>query len=299
MKKDTLVRGVARESRVRVFACDTTVLTNYAQSKHSLWPVASAALGRTMSVGCIMGSMLKTEKEKITIQINGGGPIGTVMVDAYADGKVRGFVANPEVHYIYNDTGKLAVGVAVGHQGYLKVIKDMGLKQPWIGQVELQTGEIGEDFSYYFTVSEQIPSAVSVGVLVNPENEVIASGGLVIQVLPEALDEDISYIEEKLKKFPPISTLISEGKTPQDMISMIFDDFKLLEERELRFECNCSRDKCLTVLDTIILSDLKDMIDEDHKCDMFCEFCSTNYHFDEKDLMAIYERRYAYEKDRS
>jgi len=299
MKKDLLVRGVARNSRVRVLACDTTELTNYAQERHQLWPVASAALGRTMSVGCMMGSMLKSDNEKITIQINGGGPIGTIMVDAYANGNVRGFVADPEVHFVYNDTGKLAVGVAVGNNGYLKVIKDLSLKQPWIGQVELQTGEIGEDFSYYFTVSEQTPSAVSVGVLVDPDNHVIASGGLIIQMLPEALEEDIIYIEEKLKTFPPVSTLISEGKSPLEMIELIFDDFQLLEQRNLKFECNCSRDRCLKVLSTLQLDDLKQMIDEDHKCDMYCEFCSTTYHFDEDELVLLYEKRLENEKQHS
>ena len=299
MKKDLLVRGVARESRVRVLACDTTELTNYAQKRHGLWPVASAALGRTMSVGCMMGSMLKSDNEKLTIQINGGGPIGTIMVDAYANGNVRGFVANPEVHYIYNDTGKLAVGVAVGNNGYLKVIKDLSLKQPWVGQTELKTGEIGEDFSYYFTVSEQTPSAVSVGVLVNPENEVIASGGIIIQMLPDSLEEDIVYIEEKLKTLPPVSTLISEGKSPTDMINMLFADFQLLEQRNLKFECNCSRDRCLRVLSTLQLEDLKLIIEEDHKCDMYCEFCSTTYHFDEEELIKIYEKRLENEKHSS
>lgn len=288
---DILTRGLVLGGRVRVFACDTTELINVAQKKHGLWPVASAALGRTMSVGCMMGSMLKTEKEKLTIQINGGGPMGTVMVDAYANGSVRGFVADPEVHYTYNDTGKLAVGVAVGNQGYLKVIKDMGMKQPWTGQVELQTGEIGEDFAYYFTVSEQTPSAVSVGVLVDPDNHVIASGGLIIQMLPDATEDDIAYVEQKLKDFPPVSSLIEAGKTPKDMIEMIFDDYEELEVRELHFECNCSHERCVGVLHTIQLEELKAMIEEDHGCDMYCEFCSSNYHFTEQELQAIYDER--------
>lgn len=289
--EDMLTRGVAREKRVRVFACDTTRLTDEARAKHGLWPVASAALGRTMSVGCIMGSMLKTDKEKLTIQINGGGPMGTVMVDAFADGHVRGFVANPQVHYTYNDTGKLAVGYAVGKDGYLKVIKDMGMKQPWIGQVELQSGEIGEDFAYYFTMSEQTPSAVSVGVLVDPDEHVIASGGLLIQIMPEAREEDIVYIEEKLKNLPPISSLIQKGMKPQQIVAMVFDDYEELETRSLRFACNCSRERCMSVLETIPLDDLKAIVEEDHRCEMHCEFCSSTYVFEEDELRRIYEKR--------
>ncbi|MBQ7890730.1 MAG: Hsp33 family molecular chaperone HslO [Erysipelotrichaceae bacterium] len=286
---DILTRGIARNGRVRVFACDTTALVNVAQVKHGLWPVASAALGRTMSVGCMMGSMLKSENEKITIEINGGGPMGTIMVDAHHDGSVRGFVADPEHHYIYNDTNKLAVGVAVGRDGYLKVIKDMGLKQAFTGQVELQTGEIGDDFAYYFAVSEQTPSAVSVGVLVDTDASVIASGGFIIQMLPDATEEDIVYIENKLNGFPTVSSLIADGKTPKDMIDMIFEDYEELETCELSFSCNCSRERCYRVLGTLPKEDLLAMIEEDHGCDMHCEYCSSTYHFEEKELREIYD----------
>ena len=286
---DILTRGIAREGRVRVFACDTTELVNVAQEKHKLWPVASAALGRTMSVGCMMGSMLKSENEKITIEINGGGPMGTILVDAHHDGSVRGFVADPEHHYVYNDTNKLAVGVAVGRDGYLKVIKDMGLKQAFTGQVELQTGEIGDDFAYYFAVSEQTPSAVSVGVLVDTDAHIISSGGFIIQMLPDATEEDVVYIESKLNGFPTVSSLIAEGKTPKDMIEMIFEDYEELETRELSFKCNCSRERCYRVLGTINKEDLLAMIEEDHGCDMHCEYCSSTYHFEEKELREIYD----------
>lgn len=286
---DILTRGIAREGRVRVFACDTTELVNVAQEKHKLWPVASAALGRTMSVGCMMGSMLKSENEKITIEINGGGPMGTILVDAHHDGSVRGFVADPEHHYVYNDTNKLAVGVAVGRDGYLKVIKDMGLKQAFTGQVELQTGEIGDDFAYYFAVSEQTPSAVSVGVLVDTDAHIISSGGFIIQMLPDATEEDVVYIESKLNGFPTVSSLIADGKTPKDMIEMIFEDYEELETRELSFKCNCSRERCYRVLGTINKEDLLAMIEEDHGCDMHCEYCSSTYHFEEKELREIYD----------
>ena len=184
--KDYLVRGIVNSKNCRVFACTTTNLLEEARLKHGLWPTASAALGRTMSATLMMGAMNKN-KEKLTVNINGGGPIGTVLAVTNSDGKIKAFVANPEVHYQYN-SGKLAVGVAVGNEGTLQVIKDMGLKEPFVGTVPLQTGEIGDDFSYYFVVSEQTPSVVSVGVLVNDTNEILASGGFIIQLLPEATE---------------------------------------------------------------------------------------------------------------
>ena len=223
--KDYLVRGIVESKNCRVFACNTTKTVEDARKHHGLWPTASAALGRMMSASLMMASMNKN-KEKMTTTINGGGPIGTMMCVTNGDGNIKGFVANPEVHYTYNDTGKLAVGVAVGNQGTLQVVRDMGLKEPFSGSTPLQSGEIGDDFTYYFAVSEQTPSVVSLGVLVNDTNEVLSSGGFIIQLLPEATDEDISYIEEKMKDFPPISTLIHEGKSPEEVLQSIFEDVK-------------------------------------------------------------------------
>ena len=218
--KDYLVRGLVNSKNCRVFACRTTNLVEVARKKHNLWPTASAALGRMMSATLMMARMNKNA-EKMTVVINGGGPIGTMMCITNGDGNIKGFVANPEVHYTYNDTGKLAVGVAVGHEGTLQVIKDMGLKEPFTGAVPLQTGEIGDDFSYYFAVSEQTPSVVSVGVLVNDTNEVLASGGYIIQLLPEATEEDISYIEKVVKECPPVSELINNKKDPEDILKFL------------------------------------------------------------------------------
>lgn len=193
--KDYLVRGLVNSKNCRVFACQTTNLLEKARQEHDLWPTASAALGRMMSATLMMAAMNKNN-EKMTVTINGGGPIGTMMAVTRGDGHIKGFVGDPHVHYTYNDTGHLAVGVAVGTQGTLQVIRDMGLKEPFCGTVPLQTGEIGDDFSYYFMASEQTPSVVSVGVLVDETNEILSSGGFIIQLLPEATEEDISYIEE-------------------------------------------------------------------------------------------------------
>ncbi len=286
---DKLVRGLSNKYNCRVFAVETTALTEVARLKHGLWPTASAALGRLMAVTLIMGAMNKS-KDKITVNINGGGPIGTLMAVTKSDGKVKGFVANPEVHYQYNDTGKLAVGVAVGKEGYLQIIRDMGLKEPFVGNVPLQTGEIGDDFAYYFMVSEQVPSVVSLGVLVNDTNEILSAGGFIIQLLPEATEENITYIEEKMKTFPPVSTLIHDGNSPEQILKLIFDDIEILGEMPVSFECDCSREKMEEALISVGKTELEDMIAKDHGANVTCQFCNTKYDFDEDQLKAILSR---------
>ena len=286
--KDYLVRGIVNSKNCRVFACSTTQLLEEARQKHGLWPTASAALGRMMSATFMLGAMNKN-KEKMTVTINGGGPIGTMLATTNSDGKIKAFVGEPQVHYTYNDTGKLAVGVAVGNQGTLQVIKDMGLKEPFVGTVPLQTGEIGDDFSYYFMVSEQIPSVVSLGVLVDDTNEILSSGGFIIQLLPDATEEDIAYIEDKMKDFPPVSTLIHEGKTPEEILKMVFDDVEILDSQDLFFECDCSKEKMSQTLMTIGKDEIQSMIDEDHGCEMICHFCNTKYQFSEDELKELIE----------
>ena len=286
--KDYLVRGIVESKNCRIFACTTTNLTEKARLAHGTWPTATAALGRMMSATLMMGSMNKNN-EKMTITINGGGPIGTMMTVTKGDGKIKGFVAKPDVHYTYNDTGKLAVGFAVGKEGMLQVVKDMGLKEPFTGSTPLQSGEIGDDFTYYFAASEQTPSVVSLGVLVNDTNEVLASGGFIIQLLPSATEEDITYIENKMKDFPTISTLLHEGKTPEEIIESIFDDVKFFETQDLDFVCDCSREQMSKALMTVGKSELQAMIDEDHGCQTHCHFCNTKYEFNEAQLKALIE----------
>lgn len=287
--KDYLIRGIVESKNCRVFACTTMGVIEEARKHHGLWPTASAALGRMMSVSLMMANMNKN-REKMTITINGGGPIGTMMTVTNGDGRIKGFVANPEVHYTYNDTGKLAVGVAVGNQGTLQVVRDMGLKEPFCGSVPLQTGEIGDDFTYYFAVSEQTPSVVSLGVLVNDTNEILSSGGFIIQLLPEANEDDIRYIEEKMSGFPAVSSLLHEGKTPEDILTMIFDDVKILDKQEVSFACDCSKDKMEQALFTLGKEEIEDMIKEDHGCEISCQFCNTKYQFSEDELKQIIEK---------
>ena len=287
--KDYLVRGIVESKNCRVFACQTTELLEVARKKHGLWPTASAALGRMMSATLMMGAMNKNH-EKMTITINGGGPIGSMIASTNSDGKIKAFVANPEVHYTYNDTGKLAVGVAVGKEGTLQVIKDMGLKEPFVGTVPLQSGEIGDDFSYYFMVSEQIPSVVSLGVLVNDTNEILSSGGFIIQLLPEAIEEDIDYIEKVVAQCPPVSKLINEGKSPEEILKQLFDDVEITEKQDLFFKCDCSKEKMGKALITVGKDELQAMIDEDHGCELSCQFCNKKYQFSEEELKEIKNR---------
>lgn len=283
--KDYLIKALTCEGRVRVYICNSTVLVEEARQRFDMYPTSAAALGRVLSVGSMMGSMLKSEQEQLTIKINGGGPIGTIMVDAYHDGHVRGFVSDPHIMLQYNDTGKLAVGMAVGNQGTLEVIKDLHMKENWGGTVALQSGEIGDDFAYYFTASEQTPSAVSVGVLVNTDNSIIAAGGLIIQMMPDALEEDIVQIEQIVANMKHISTYLQEYDTLEDILKDLFqDDLQILSNQEIEFRCDCDRTKMKRVLTTLSKQERMAMIEEDHGCEITCNFCNERYNFTEEEL---------------
>lgn len=287
--KDILVKAIACNGKVRIYTCTTTNLVEEARLQHDMWPTSTAALGRVLSVGVMMGSMLKSEKEKLTIQINGGGPLGTIMVDAYSDGNVRGFVGDPHQMLTYNDTGKLAVGLVVGNNGTLKVIKDLSLKNDFTGTVALQTGEIGDDFAYYFTVSEQTPSAVSVGVLVDTDNHVIASGGIIIQMMPDASDDDISVVEKVIQAIKPVSNLVQSGMDAKEIALSLFDDIEIVEQRDCALHCDCGHDRFYAALSTLSNQDLIEMKEEEHGCEVVCQFCNKIYRFDEAALDSILE----------
>ena len=281
--RDYLVRGTVKNRGIRVFACTTTQLLEKARQMHDLWPTSAAALGRMMSAVLMMASMEKNNA-KMTVTINGGGPIGTMLCVTNGDGKIKGFVAEPHCMYSNSQTGKLAVGYAVGNQGYLQVIKDMGLKEPFVSQVQLLTGEIGDDFSEYFYTSEQTGSAVSVGVLVNDDNTILASGGFIVQLLPDATEDDIKYIEYALNGFPPVSSLVHEGLSPEDILLKLMSDVEILGSQDLDFECGCSKDNFARALMTLGKQEIQDMIETDGKCDITCQFCNTPYHFEKEEL---------------
>lgn len=286
-RSDYLAKSLTFDGEIRIYAAKTTELVNKANKIVAAYPTAAAAIGRTLTATVMMGSMLKG-RETVTVRINGGGPIGLIIADANAHGKVRGYASNPRVHFQY-DSGKLNVGMAVGTAGDLYVTKDLGLKDYFTGRVPLQTGEIGDDFTYYFTQSEQTPSAVGLGVLVNPENEVIAAGGFIIQVMPNASEEAISTLEKSLSTIKPVSDMIAEGMTPQDMISELVGkgNFKVLETMPLAFECNCDKEKFIPGLISLGNAELDEMIKEDNGAEAVCHFCMQKYQFTAEELEGL------------
>ncbi len=287
--KDCLVKGIALNGRVRLVVTRTTELCQKARMQHDLWPTSLAALGRVMSAGVMMAANLKGSEEKLNIQINGNGSLGTCMVECKSNGDVKGFVGNNEIYLKYNDSDKLAVGLAVGNEGFLQVTKHMGMKTNFSSKVALQTGEIGDDFAYYFTVSEQTPSAISVGVLVDTNTTCLAAGGILIQLMPDAQEEDIKVVEEVVSKLEPISSLIHQGKEPEDILLSLFEDAKVLEVKDVRWHCDCSRDRFKGALSTLHRDEIVSMIDEDHGCEVKCEYCNTAYQFSEEELKFILE----------
>ncbi|WP_203364408.1 Hsp33 family molecular chaperone HslO [Bacillus sp. REN10] len=288
--KDYLVKALAYGGQVRAYAANTTETVGEAQRKHYTWPTASAALGRTMTAGVMMGAMLKGE-EKLTIKVQGGGPIGAILVDANAKGEVRGYVTNPQTHFELNQHGKLDVRRAVGTDGMLSIVKDIGLRDHFTGQTPIVSGEIGEDFTYYFAVSEQVPSSVGVGVLVNPDNSILAAGGFVIQIMPGADDETITRIEEKITNMTPISKLIEQGLTPEEILFYILgeENVRVLEKVSLSFECTCSKKRFGNAIISLGKAEIQEMIEEEGQAEAQCHFCNETYLFTKSELEQMKE----------
>lgn len=288
-KQDRLVRGTALGGRVRAFAVRTTGLVEELRRRHDTYPTATAALGRTLTAGAMMGAMLKG-KERLNIQVKGNGPVGAVIVDANARGEVRGYVHNPHVHLPSNAMGKLDVAGAVGTEGFLNVIKDLGLKEPYSGSVPLVSGELGEDFTYYFAVSEQTPSAVGLGVLVDTDNSVICAGGFIIQLLPGVKDEEIAEIERAIGSVPPVTTILEQGAEPEEMLRMLLPDAELLDEMNVSFACQCSREQVERTMISLGESELERLIEEDGQAEVVCHYCNEAYTFGKEDLTALLEQ---------
>lgn len=283
---DYLVKALAYDGQVRAYAALTTDTVAEAERRHHTWPTASAALGRTMSAGVMMGAMLKGDN-KITIKIEGGGPLGAILVDADAFGHVRGYVTNPQTHFDLNEFGKLDVRRAVGTEGTLTVVKDVGLRDHFSGQVPIVSGEIGDDFTYYFAKSEQTPSSVGVGVLVNPDNTILASGGFIIQMMPDASDEVISEIEQRLQSTPPVSKLIHDGHSPERILEFLLKDVHILDKVPIEFRCTCSNERLANAIISLGVEEIQAMITEDGEANAQCHFCNETYHFSKEDLEAL------------
>ncbi|MFB5198123.1 Hsp33 family molecular chaperone HslO [Neobacillus sp. KR4-4] len=283
--KDYLVKALAYDGNIRAFAVRTTETVTEAQRRHQTWRTASAALGRTLTAGVMMGAMLKGE-DKLTIKINGGGPLGPIVVDSNAKGEVRGYVTNPEVDFESNEHGKLDVRRAVGTDGMLAVVKDIGLRDFFSGQVPLVSGELGEDFTYYFATSEQVPSSVGVGVLVNPDDTILAAGGFIFQLMPSTPEPIISKMEERLKTIEPISKLIERGLTPEQILEELFgkDQVKVLETMPVGFVCNCSKERFANAIVGLGAAEITAMIEEDGQAEAHCHFCNEKYLFTSEEL---------------
>ncbi|NMD72210.1 Hsp33 family molecular chaperone HslO [Bacillus sp. DNRA2] len=286
---DYLVKALAFDGKVRAYAVRSTETVSEAQKRHNTWPIASAALGRTLSAGALMGAMLKDDA-KLTIKIEGGGPIGPILVDSNTKGEVRGYVTNPHIHFENNDQGKLNVGKAVGRDGMLTVVKDLGLRDFFSGQVPLISGELGEDFTYYFASSEQVPSSVGVGVLVNPDNSILAAGGFIIQLMPDTDDQTISKIEASLKQMPPVSTLIERGLSPEELLEEVLGkgNVQFLETLPVKFACNCTKERFATAIIGLGKKEIEDMIEEDGQAEVHCHFCNEFYLFTKEELSELH-----------
>ena len=298
--KDYIVRATAAGDNIRIFAMTSRELVETAREKHATSNVATAALGRLLTAGALMGSMLKNESDVLTLQIGCAGPIGGLTVTAGieettdADGRlgqkvhVKGYANNPAVELPLNARGKLDVGGALG-AGFLTVIKDMGLKEPFAGQTELVSGEIAEDLTYYFANSEQVPSSVALGVLVEPEGTVMYAGGFIIQLLPFADEDTVARLEARLGQLEPVTKMLSRGMTPEDMISEIFadTDVTILDRIPADFRCDCSRERVRKAVMSIDASDIREMIKEGKPVEVNCHFCGSNYTFSVADLENI------------
>ena len=285
---DYIIRATAANDQIRAFAAVTTQMVETAREHHNTSPVATAALGRLLTAGAMMGSMMKGEKDVLTLQIKAGGPLQGITVTADSQGNVKGYVGNPDVCIPANSKGKLDVAGAVG-PGFLNVIKDMGLKEPYSGQVMLQTCEIAEDLTYYFATSEQVPSAVGLGVLMNKNNTVRQAGGFIVQLMPFAEEEVISRLEQNVQKINSVTSLLEEEHTPESLLEKVLEgfDMQINEKTDTRFHCNCTRERVEKALISIGRKELNEMIQEGKPIEMNCHFCNTNYTFTVEEMKEI------------
>lgn len=283
-----LVRGISDDGCVLVLASDTTDISETARRIHNTSKVCTAALGRALTGASFMGIMLKGQDSSVTLRFNGGGPSGSVIAVADMDGNVRGYVMNPDVNLPLNEKGKLAVGTAVGTDGFLTVIKDIGMKEPAVGQVPLVSGEIAEDITSYYAISEQIPSVCALGVLVNPDLTVACSGGFLIQLLPTADDTIIEKVERGLNNLPSVTAMLAEGLTPEDICKKVLPEFnvEILDTAECEYKCNCSRERVEKAIISVGKAELEEMA-KDECTEVKCHFCPSVYKFSSDDIKSL------------
>lgn len=288
---DYMIRATAADSQIRAFAASTREMTETARAAHNTSPVATAALGRLLCGGVMMGSMMKGDKDLLTLQIKGKGPIGGIVVTADSKGHAKGYVNHPAVAIPANAKGKLDVSGAIG-PGMLQVIKDMGLKDPYVGSCELQTGEIAEDLTYYFAISEQVPSSVGLGVLMEKNNTVKQAGGFIIQLMPFTSDEIIDKLEKKLAEVRPVTAMLDSGMTPEMILEELLVEFglEINEKTEISYHCDCSKERVEKALISIGKKEIREMINDGKPIEVNCHFCSKNYEFSVDELKDILEK---------
>lgn len=289
--KDYIVRATAADRQIRAFAATSRNLVEKARKAHNTSPVATAALGRLLTGGAMMGVMMKGDKDLLTLQIKAGGPLNGITVTADSKGRVKGYVGNPDVCIPANAKGKLDVAGAVG-PGFLSVIKDMGLKEPYNGQVMLQTGEIAEDLTYYFAASEQVPSSVGLGVLMNKDNTVAQAGGFIVQLMPFAEEKVIERLEKNIAGLTSVTSLLEKGHTPESLLSIVLDgfDIELTDTVDTEFYCNCSKSRVERALISIGRKELGELIAEGKPVELNCHFCNTDYTFTVEEMKQILKR---------
>ncbi|MDD4842726.1 MAG: Hsp33 family molecular chaperone HslO [Anaerotignum sp.] len=287
---DYIVRAMGGGGSIRAFAATTGELVQHAREVHHTSPVASAALGRMLTAAAMMGSMLKGEKDLITLQIRGLGPLKGAVVTSDSHARVKGYVFNPNVEIPSKYPGKLDVSGAIG-EGYMSVIKDIGLKEPYAGRIQLVSGEIAEDLTYYYVQSEQTPSAVGLGVLVDTDTSIRCAGGFIIQLLPDATEEVISTLEKRLNTIPYFTDLLDMGHTPEEILGMILEglDMKILDKVPTEFYCNCTKERVEKALISIGKEELEKISKDDKKANLHCHFCGKEYDFTEEEINRLLE----------
>lgn len=288
---DYIVRATAANHQIRAFAATTREMVETARAAHNTSPAATAALGRLLTAGAMMGSMMKGDQDILTLQIRGEGPIGGITVTADSQGRARGYVNNPQVIIPANGKGKLDVAGAIG-RGTLRVIRDMGLKEPYIGQTALQTGEIAEDLTYYFAVSEQVPSSVGLGVLMEHDNTVKQAGGFILQLMPFTEEGVIDALEKKLAKVTSVTAMLDEGKTPEQILELLLGDFglEIQDTMPTQFSCSCSKERVEKALISVGQKEIREMIQEGKPVELSCHFCAGRYTFSVEELKEILKK---------
>lgn len=283
--KDYIVRATAADDAIRAFAITSKDLVEFARASHNTSPVVTAALGRMLSADAMMGIMMKGDDDMLTLQIQGNGPMKGITVTADAKGHVKGFANVPDVMLPPNKDGKLDVGGAID-LGIMRVIKDMGLKEPYVGQIALQTGEIAEDLTYYFATSEQVPSAVGLGVLVDVDGSVKQAGGFIIQLMPFTPDEVVDALEKKISEIASVTEMLEEGNTPEQILEIILGDFglEITDTLPAAFQCDCSKERVSRAISTLSKKDLDDIINDGEAIEVKCQFCNKAYHFEVDEL---------------